>query len=417
MRGVRVLLSLIASAYVGCSQSAATVEKPQPPAKVAKVAHEEELNTLVLTPEAERRLDITTVAVESRKIDRFRTYGGEITLPTGASIVVSAPVGGTLEAPAQAGVPKPGEPVQENQTIFLLMPLLSPERAVLTPAERIRFAEAKNAVAASQIEAQGQVDQAQVQVSAAQIALERAEKLLREQSGTVRAVDEARAQLDLTQKALDAAQARKRLVDNIKLDEEPGSVSPLVIRTPRAGVIRAQHAAVGEVVGPGALLFEVMDYDPIWIRVPVYVGEAGEIDRQQPARVSNITDHTGASAVPAEPVSAPPTAAVLASTVDLYYQVENSAVTFRPGERVSVKLSLAGTQQSLGIPWSAVLHDIHGGAWVYEQTEPHTYVRRRVEVRHVVDDWAALSKGPPEGVKIVTQGALELFGTEFGFAK
>lgn len=408
---------LAVAALAGCNQQTATAEKSKPPADVATIAHEEELNTIVLTPDAQRRLDLKTAAVELRKVERMRTYGGEITLPTGASIIVSAPLGGTLEAPEKGGIPKPGEPVQENQPVFLLLPLLSPERSVLTPAERIRFAEAKNAVAVSQIDAQGQVDQAQVQVSAAQIALERAERLLREQSGTVRTVDEARAQLDLALKSLEAAQSRKRLVDNIKLDEEPGSLTPLIIRAPRRGIIRAEHAAAGEVVAPGAPLFEVMNSDPIWIRVPVYVGEAREIDRQRPARVSNITDHSGAGAILAQGVAAPPTATVLASTVDLYYQLENSDGAFRPGERVSVKLALGGTQHSLGIPWSAVLHDIHGGAWVYEQSAPHTYVRRRVEVRHVIDGWAVLSHGPPAAKQIVTQGAIELFGTEFAFGK
>ena len=66
------------------------------------------------------------------------------------------------------------------------MPLLSPERAVLTPAERVRFAEAKNAVATSRIDAVGLVQQGEVQVEAAKIVLDRAERPVREQAGTVR---------------------------------------------------------------------------------------------------------------------------------------------------------------------------------------------------------------------------------------
>jgi len=70
-------------------------------------------------------------------------------------------------------------------------------------------------------------------------------------------------------------------------------------------------------------------------------------------------------------------------------------------------------EKSLLVPWSSVLYDIHGAAWVYEQTEPRTYERRRVELKHVDEDKAVLSAGPHPGSKIVTDGAAELFGREF----
>jgi hypothetical protein len=63
------------------------------------------------------------------------------------------------------------------------------------------------------------------------------------------------------------------------------------------------------------------------------------------------------------------------------------------------------------------VQDIHGGSWVYETTAEHTIVRRRVQVRQVLDGWAVLDKGPAVGSRIVTAGVAELFGTEFGFAK
>jgi hypothetical protein len=40
-----------------------------------------------------------------------------------------------------------------------------------------------------------------------------------------------------------------------------------------------------------------------------------------------------------------------------------------------------------------------------------------VQVRYVVDDFAVLASGPAVGAKIVTAGAVELWGTELGFAK
>ena len=412
-----VLTAIISCASAsGCDRPVTTAVKSPPPATVVQIAHEDQLNTIKLTPEAERRLGITTAPVEVRPVERLRSYGGEISLPTGAAIIVSAPVGGTLQ-PAGKSVPPIGAKLAAKQPVWLLLPMLSPERSVLTPAERIRFAEAKNTVAQSQIDAAGQVQQAQVQVDAAKIVLERAERLLREQAGTARAVDDAQAQLSLALKTLEAAASRKKLVDNIKLDENPGTLSPLVIESPREGILRTEHVAAGEVVAAGAPLFEVMDCDPVWVRVSVYAGEVEDLALDRPAIISGIADRQTDRQRQAMPIAAPPTAVPLASAVDLYYELPNSDAKLKPGERVTAKLVVRGEQESPTIPWSAVVQDVQGGDWVYEQVAPQTFVRRRVQVRYVVDGTAVLADGPPAGKSIVTAGVIELFGTEFGFAK
>src|SRR5206468_7898338 len=62
--------------------------KPEPPAKVAKSVKEDELNTITLKPEAEKRINVQTKALERKPIHRSREYGGEVTVPVGRSIVV-----------------------------------------------------------------------------------------------------------------------------------------------------------------------------------------------------------------------------------------------------------------------------------------------------------------------------------------
>jgi len=69
------------------------------------------------------------------------------------------------------------------------------------------------------------------------------------------------------------------------------------------------------------------------------------------------------------------------------------------------------------VAWSAVVFDIHGGAWVYEKTADRTYTRRRVVVRYVTEGVAVLESGPAAGTKVVTAGAAELFGAETGYSK
>ena len=60
--------------------------------------------------------------------------------------------------------------------------------------------------------------------------------------------------------------------------------------------------------------------------------------------------------------------------------------------------------------------------WVYEQTAPQVYVRRRVQVEDTQGDVAVLAgtgsgAAPGPGARIVTAGAIELFAVETGAGK
>lgn len=75
-------------------------------------------------------------------------------------------------------------------------------------------------------------------------------------------------------------------------------------------------------------------------------------------------------------------------------------------------LRIGGTQRE-GVPYSAILYDLHGQVWVYTNPASLTYVRASVVVDHIDGDQAILSQGPPSGMTVVTVGVPELFGTEF----
>jgi hypothetical protein len=75
------------------------------------------------------------------------------------------------------------------------------------------------------------------------------------------------------------------------------------------------------------------------------------------------------------------------------------------------------TQPMTELIRDALADDIQGGQWIYEQTAPNVFTRRRVEVQRVEGALAVLSRGPKAGAAIVTSGAAELFGIEFGAGK
>ena len=188
----------------------------------------------------------------------------------------------------------------------------------------------------------------------------------------------------------------------------------MAVRSPLSGVLQDVTAAPGQAVASGAPLFTVAQIDTLWIRVPLYVGDREAVDLGQPAAVSGLGAER--SAVIATPVAGPQTADPATSSTDLYFSPARPSL-LRVGDRVSVALPLRLSEQGLTVPTAALLYDMHGGTWVYEALDDHKFVRRRVEVKTQIGGKAVIERGLDAGTKVVTDGAAELFGTEFGAGK
>ncbi|MBX9656036.1 HlyD family efflux transporter periplasmic adaptor subunit [bacterium] len=403
---------------VGCNRPTGGASSKSPePAHVDQRLKEVELNRIVLTPLAEERLRLKSASVLEKKLPKSRQYGGEVVLPPDGSLIVSAPFAGRLE-PASKGVqPTLGLSYQKGDIVFTLIPVLSPERDVLTPSEQTALAQAKMQVSQAKIDADGQVKQAQAQLDAADIALRRAEDLLRDQAGTAKAVDDARALHELAMKTLEAAAERKNAVADIKLDGVGGKVTSFPIVAPKTGQIRNLFAVADEVVPAGSPLFDMTDFQHVWIRVPIYAGETGDLVNDTDGAVTLLSDKMGSHPREAKRVQTPPTATPQTAAVDFYFKLDNQDGSLRPGERVLVRLPLRESENGRVIPRASIIYDIYGGTWVYVQIAPHTFARQRVRVSHYVGDEALIDEGPAASSLVVTDGAAELFGTEFEFGK
>jgi RND family efflux transporter MFP subunit len=392
MRHAWIALLLFPAA---CRERIGAAPQPLPAAKVENPVKEGDLASVVLTDAARKRLALEMAAVELRKVERYRTLGGEAVVPPGRSITVGAPLAGTVSGT----LPVPGQRVAAGQALLTFTPVLSPD--------------ARATLAASRIQAEGDVERAKVELEAGRVALGRAERLLAEKAGSQRAVDEAKASRDAAQASLKASEMRRDLLAGAVA----GTLGPSAIGAPTEGVVLRVYAAPGLQVTAGAPLVEVADLGRLWIRVPVYVGEAASIDGTKEARITAPGAPAGAEGRAARPAAAPPAADPGSATADLVYEIDNADGSLRPGQRVGAVLSLRSGEEAPVVPWSAVVHDIHGGTWVYEKVADLRFARRRVEVRAVEGPLAVLARGPRAGAEIVAVGALELYSTEFFVSK
>jgi hypothetical protein len=66
------------------------------------------------------------------------------------------------------------------------------------------------------------------------------------------------------------------------------------------------------------------------------------------------------------------------------------------------------------IPYASVLYDPTGATWTYTSPTPLTFVRHDIDVERIEGKRAILSAGPRVGTAVVTVGAAELWGVEYG---
>ena len=68
------------------------------------------------------------------------------------------------------------------------------------------------------------------------------------------------------------------------------------------------------------------------------------------------------------------------------------------------------------MPYSALLYDGTGAAFVYTSPAARTFLRRNVVVDRIEGERVLLSDGPPTGTAVVTVGAAQVYGAEADIA-
>jgi hypothetical protein len=140
-----------------------------------------------------------------------------------------------------------------------------------------------------------------------------------------------------------------------------------------------------------------------------------KIDGLKVARVTLIqsaVDRLGLETAPVREEAMAPRKPVVAGVMAL-------TIAANAGEASSMPVSdatqtLPSTEARKIVPYSAVIYDLGGNAWVYVNTEPRTYVRHPITIEYSQGADTVLKDGPPAGTPVVSIGAAELFGAETG---
>lgn len=388
------IVPLLIASLVACDTPPAA-SKPAKAVTVDNPVTEASLTTVTLAEDAERRLAIAVDTVARRDMAALRVLPGEVVAAPGMSQQLAAPVAGRVARVGGALLPPSGARVTAGAALLALLPI-STDIGVARSTEELEVAEAR--------------------LKRAQLEADRVATLWRDRLISARDRDVAEAELAMAKAARDAAAGRSALAAGER--GTPMGVAPLVVRAPFDGVVRALLVGDGQLVAAGTPLVEVVQLASVWVRVPTYVGDLARLDAGARASVRPLGADAQRVALVGTPVVAPPSADPASASADLYYQVSNASAQLRPGERVQVGVPVRGARGArLTIPWGAVVFDHDGGSWVYERVAERQYVRRRIALGEVLGEWAEVRSGIAAGALVVTAGAAELLGTEFGAGK
>jgi hypothetical protein len=111
-----------------------------------------------------------------------------------------------------------------------------------------------------------------------------------------------------------------------------------------------------------------------------------------------------------EAASEPATVEAIAGT-DLSRVILTSDAAKRIGVKTAPARRAAGRTV---IPYDAVLYDPNGDTWTYTSPKHLVFVRRDITVDRIDGERAILSAGLPSGARVVTVGATEIWGVEYG---
>jgi hypothetical protein len=179
----------------------------------------------------------------------------------------------------------------------------------------------------------------------------------------------------------------------------------------------------GQAVQAGHPLFEAGDASGgLLIRVPL-TADLSRVAKDQPGRILPLGSQGALAGATAKPAPAPaatetkdddgPDADAQKPVDALWYQVQASAKGLTPKQPVRLELPVAydGSLRK-AIPYSAVFYDASGQTWTYVNPEPLVYTRQRITVDYVEGDMAVLTSGPAAGTRVVSVGAVLLYGAE-----
>ncbi|RZI85555.1 MAG: HlyD family efflux transporter periplasmic adaptor subunit [Rubrivivax sp.] len=305
----------------------------------------------------QRRMGIRTVLAPEGQHSQTLTLNGRVTIDPRTGGRVQATVAGRVEAPPQ-GLPLPGQAVKKGQVLVLLRPTLD-------TAER-----------GGQ---QGQLAQLRASLKLAEQRVARLVQL----EGTVPRKDIEAAQADLQ-----SLRDQSRVLGQT-LGGQEAIVSPV------SGVIASSNLLAGQVVEPGALLFEVVDPTRVMV-------EADTVDASLASGVASAT-LAGHPDIKLQFVGA--ARSLRNGSLPLSFSASTPGMALAIGQPVTVLVALKDKIAGVAVPLQSLVRNPANEQIVWIKSGAERFIPQPVQVQQLDAGTAVVTKGLAADNRVVVQGS------------
>ncbi len=161
----------------------------------------------------------------------------------------------------------------------------------------------------------------------------------------------AKAQLDTAQLAVDRASAAIEGA-RIELGSARRSTRDTKIEAPIAGIVTRRSVDLGDTIGAGAPLLDLVDLTKIRVHVGLAGAEIGRLDEAAPASLR--VEDLGGEMFSASFAAASPSADPMTGLFDVEYHLDNPEGRIRAGMVVTATLPLRSAAERVVVPRSAL---------------------------------------------------------------
>lgn len=390
--------------------------------------HEESEHTeggaIKLSEQGKAAIGLEVEKVEVRAVPRrIQTTGKLEAIPT-QEYIQHAPIAGRV---AQVLV-RLGDHVSAGQT---LVSVSSPDLQELGAQIVSEKTQIEAEISSRKAELDGDISQAKTQKDLAEANFAREARLFQEKIASQKAMQHAKAELDLSTNKLMVAQQKREVTlaalktklsvnlqalkqrlkqlglsdgDVERMLVSKTSMTSVPVRTARAGLVTELSVTPGQSIEPSVPLAKVSDLNKLWATANIYESDMSRVRLGESivVKVSAFPDDTFSGKLSFISSSVDPVARVLPVKVE----VTNQGRKLRPGMFAELAVETAEPTYGITLPKDAVLAD-KGHYLVYVEKDG-VYAPTPVEIGNSYGDKIEIRSGLSAGEPVVIRGAFQL---------
>ncbi len=180
-----------------------------------------------------------------------------------------------------------------------------------------------------------------------------------------------------------------------------------ILKAPSNGYIGMRNLEIGETSVPGVPVFNLVNINEVYVRVPVPENEINKIKKGQTASVAIpalgsqiFTGKIEKIGVIANPIS---------KTYNININIRNQQKIIKPGMACNIVINTNSTKNNIAIPFSCVTKDDNGQSFVFI-VDPQSKIalKKLVELGAFINNKIEILSGISTGELVVTEGKQKL---------